>query len=67
MRPGVMQLGERSEVTMARKELSRPVDDNSTKNPDRHKEFSKPVIDSDALRIIGRAYDQGIIKQEEVA
>lgn len=48
---------------MARKHLFRPCDALSRKNPDRHKEFSKPLFDADAMRVIGRAYDKGIIKE----
>lgn len=48
---------------MARK-LFHPVDNNSKKNPSKHKEFGKPVFDSAALRIIGKAFDLGVIKEE---
>lgn len=46
---------------MARK-LFHPCDSSAKRNSARHKEFSKPVFDREALRLIGRAFDKGIIK-----
>lgn len=50
---------------MPRKELFNPCDSSARRNPDRHKEFAKPLFDSDGLRVLGKAYDAGIIKDRE--
>jgi hypothetical protein len=49
---------------MPRKPLFHPCDSSARKSPTRHKEFTKPLFDAHGLRVLGRAYDKKIIKEE---
>jgi hypothetical protein len=49
---------------MARRALSLPVDDNSTKDPAKHKEHGtnvRALIGAEGMRVIGKVHDLGII------
>lgn len=52
---------------MSIKNLFHPVDTNSTKHKDwqEHHTPIQELIGRDGMRVIGQAYDRGIIKEEE--
>lgn len=50
---------------MARKNLFHPCDSSAKKNTAKYKDFTKPALSSEVVKLIGRAIDKGTLKLVE--